>query len=552
MQFYAGPVRGPVSINKAFTFVAPNMSPLAFRLSLLAIVVVVAFGAVLDVMEVDAAQYAAMSADLLRQDNWLTFYHRGEDYLDKPPLLFWLSALSFKVFGVHNWSYKLPSILFAFLGLFSTYRFTRMFHGVDVARRAVLMLGSSAAFLLMTNDIRCDTILTGSVITAIWAGAAWLVERRWWQLVVLAAAVASGMLVKGPMGAVAPVLALGGHVALTRQWSVLRDPRWLVVLPLVALALVPMCIGLYEQFGMHGLRFYFWEQSFGRITGENRWKDDSSVLYFTHEVVWQLLPWTLFVLLGVWSALKAIIRGQRLPEYISISGAMLVLIALSLSQFKLPHYLYVIVPLFAVLGACAWSDAPPRWLRYAHVGVVVLLIMAAFWLDRWAFPGDDRWWAIGLVFLPAAVALFHVVRRSRVPLFQASFVGMIGVGLVMNAGIYPSILAYQANAQAGKWAAARELTPGRFISVGVGGTALDHYAGGTVPYMHDASGLEGPPSPGAVIYTDEQGRSSVQNRGYQPVRVVELVNYPVQLLGLEFLDPRQRERTLQKRFLLEF
>ena len=178
--------------------------------------------------------------------------------------------------------------------------------------------------------------------------------------------------------------------------------------------------------------------------------------------------------------------------------------------------------------------------------------MAAFWLDGWAFPGDDRWWAIGLVFLPAAVALFHVVRRSRVPLFQASFVGMIGVGLVMNAGIYPSILAYQANAQAGKWAAARELTPGRFISVGVGGTALDHYAGGTVPYMHDASGLEGPPSPGAVIYTDEQGRSSVQNRGYQPVRVVELVNYPVQLLGLEFLDPRQRERTLQKRFLLEF
>ena len=94
--------------------------------------------------------------------------------------------------------------------------------------------------------------------------------------------------------------------------------------------------------------------------------------------------------------------------------------------------------------------------------------------------------------------------------------------------------------------------PGRFISIGVGGTALDHYAGGTVPYMHDASGLEWPPSSGVVIYTDEQGRSSVQDRGYRPVRVIELVNYPVQLLGLEFLDPEQRKGTLEKRFLLEF
>jgi hypothetical protein len=552
MQFYAGPVRGSVFINKAFTFVASIMSPLAFRFSLLAIAVVVAFGAMLDVMEVDAAQYAAMSADLLRQDNWLMFHHRGEDYLDKPPLLFWLSALSFKVFGVHNWSYKLPSILFAFLGLFSTYRFTRLFHGVEVARRAVLMLGSSAAFLLMTNDVRCDTILTGSVITAIWAGAAWLVERRWWQLVVLAAAVASGMLAKGPMGAVAPALALGGHVVFTRQWSALRDPRVLVVPVLVALALVPMCIGLYEQFGMHGLRFYFWEQSFGRITGENRWKDDSTVLYFTHELVWQLLPWTFFVLVGIWTALKAIVRGQQQPEYISIAGAVLVLIALSLSQFKLPHYLYVIVPLYAVLGARAWSDLPPRWLRHAQVGVVVLLALAAVWLDHWAFPGDDRWWAFGLVFLPATVALSLMLLKSRVSLFQGCFVVMMGIALVMNAGIYPSILAYQANAQAGRWAASMGLMPGRFISMGVGGTALDHYAGGTVPYTHDASGLEGRPTPGTVIYTDEQGRSSIRNRGFLPVGEVELENYPVQLLGFEFLDPGQRERTLEKRFLLEF
>lgn len=65
-------------------------------------------GLMLDVMDVDASQYAAMSLELLSSDNWLHFYYRGAEYLDKPPLLFWLSAISFKLFGVSNWAYKLP------------------------------------------------------------------------------------------------------------------------------------------------------------------------------------------------------------------------------------------------------------------------------------------------------------------------------------------------------------------------------------------------------------------------------------------------------------
>jgi 4-amino-4-deoxy-L-arabinose transferase-like glycosyltransferase len=528
------------------------MSTLSFRLSIAAIVVVVGFGAVLDVMEVDAAQYAAMSADMLHQDNWLKLYHRGEDYLDKPPLLFWLSALSFKIFGIHNWSYKLPSILYAFLGLYSTYRFVRMFHGEEVARRAVLMLGSSAAFLLMTNDVRCDTILTSSVITAIWAGAAWLQERRWWQLILLTAAIASGMLVKGPMGAVAPVLALGGHVLLARQWNMLRDLRWLVVPVLVALALVPMCIGLYEQYGMHGLRFYFWEQSFGRITGENRWKDDSTALFFTHEVLWQLLPWTLFVLLGMWNTLRSMLRRERLPEYVSISGVVLVFAALSLSHFKLPHYLYVIVPLFAVLAARAWPNEPMRGQRYAQTGLVLLLAMVAFWLAWVAFPSKDRWWALALIFLPTSVALYQRIQHRGVTLFHASFVLMIGVGLVINTSIYPSILSYQANAQVGKWVAERGLGPDRFGSVAEGGTSLNFYAGFTVPFVQNASELALPVHKGQVIYTNAHGRDALVELGATPVRSTEFPNYPVQLLSVEFLDPAQRLGILERKFLLEF
>ena len=135
------------------------MSSRSVLFHLLAIMVVVALGAGLDVMEVDAAQYAGMSRDMMVSGDVLQLHYRGGDYLDKPPLLFWLSSLSFKLFGVHDWSYRLPSILFAFLGLYATYRFTLLYHAREVAIRAMLMYGCSAAFFLMCNDVRCDTIV---------------------------------------------------------------------------------------------------------------------------------------------------------------------------------------------------------------------------------------------------------------------------------------------------------------------------------------------------------------------------------------------------------
>ncbi len=526
-----------------------RMTDRGFRLSLLAIVVVVLAGSVLDVMEVDAAQYAGMSRDMLIHGDVLKLFFRGEDYLDKPPLLFWLSALSFKVFGVYDWSYRLPSILFAFLGLFSTYRFTILYHGREVARTATLFLGSSAAFFLMTNDVRCDTILMGSVITAIWLGCAWLEQGRTLQLCGSAVAVAAGLLVKGPIGALAPLIAIGCQLLFTRNLSRLRDPRLLVVPLIIGLLLLPMCIGLYQQHGVHGLRFYFWEQSFGRITGENRWKDDSTVFFFTHEVLWQLLPWTVFVLVGLWKNVRSFIRRQPMPEIASLIGAVLVFVALSLSQFKLPHYLYVIVPLFAVQGAIGSHSAAPS-ARWVQTVVMLFLWFTALLLTWVTFP-EGRWPFIALLGVLLIVAVVSTRRGGiAVALLSSSFWIMIAVGLTMNIHFYPNLLRYQANSAAGRWVSEQQLGKGRFFGMQVSGSALDYYAGYPVPWISHAGEARAVIAPGVVIYTDAEHRKELVDAGLVPVSEVMFQNYPIQLLGLKFLMPRSRDEQLAPRYLL--
>src|SRR5664279_5691325 len=69
-------------------------------------------GLFIPLMDPDAGVYASISKNMVLRNNYLELYFQGKDWLDKPHFPFWITALFFKVFGIHTWSYKLPGILF--------------------------------------------------------------------------------------------------------------------------------------------------------------------------------------------------------------------------------------------------------------------------------------------------------------------------------------------------------------------------------------------------------------------------------------------------------
>ncbi|MEO6759667.1 MAG: glycosyltransferase family 39 protein, partial [Saprospiraceae bacterium] len=260
-------------------------------------------GLFLDVMDVDASQYASIAMEMGQNGSWLQVLHRGADYLDKPPLLFWTSAASMLWFGLQNWSYKLPSLLGALAGVYAVYRFSKIFYTEQTARHAAFILASSIGLLVICNDVRTDTLLLGMTACAVWQLAEFLQFNQLKNLFWGALYVGLAMLAKGPIGLVLPAFAVGSQLLLRRDWRRLFDLRWLLGLLVVALVLSPMAWGLYQQFDLHpekelngrtsvsGLWFFFWEQSFGRITGGNVWKNDTSGFYFLHVYLWAFLPW---------------------------------------------------------------------------------------------------------------------------------------------------------------------------------------------------------------------------------------------------------------------
>ena len=188
---------------------------------------------------------------MLQNHSFLEVYHQQKDYLDKPPLLFWLSSLSFSIFGISNFAYKLPSVLILVLGIYSTYRFTMMHYDIRKAKLAALIFASSQALLLISNDVRTDCSLVGLVIFAFWQLSEFILSRSYTNLFLASLGIGGAMLAKGPIGFVLPFLGLGPAILLEKDWKAIFRPQWLLLILVVGLMILPMCIGLYRQFDLH-------------------------------------------------------------------------------------------------------------------------------------------------------------------------------------------------------------------------------------------------------------------------------------------------------------
>jgi 4-amino-4-deoxy-L-arabinose transferase-like glycosyltransferase len=511
----------------------------------------------IDIMEVDAAQYASISQEMLQSGDYLQVHHRSEDYLDKPPLLFWLTSFSFKLFGASNFSFRLPSFLFLIIGLVSTYKLASLLYDRRTGLLAVLVLYSSQAYFLFSHDVRTDTILANVVILAVWQLWVFMQERKLYSLLIGGIAVGLAMLEKGPIGVMVPVLALGSQILYKRQLKVLWRWEWLLGLVVIFLTISPMVYGLYAQFGAAGLEFYFWTQSFGRITGQSEWQDNSTIFYFVHTFLWAFLPWMFLAYFGVgkqlWLLVKNKFNGTSPTEIITLAGFLLTFIAMSLSRYKLPHYIFVVFPLVAIITAnTIYQIIDSGKFKRLFLGlqwfIWSVLWIAVGLLTFGTFP-DIKWYIllIAMVFLLGSFYFLALRKQLVDKLIYSALLTMIGVNFVLNTHFYPTLLNYQAGSVAGKYLAKLEQKP-EVYSFKIVSHGLDFYSG-QVAASIDANSLKS--ASGIWVYTNEAGKKEIEELGIKHTVVKSIIRFHVTGLTMTFLRPSTRHEALDERFLIE-
>lgn len=538
-----------------------------YHLLFAAIAIIYLFNMFIDIMEIDAAQYALISLEMSWTKNFLQIFQQGQDYLDKPPLLFWLSSLSFTVFGISNFTYKLPSVLIAILGIYSVFRYSLLFYRKEVAIMAALILASSQALFLITNDVRTDTNLLGLTIFSMWQLSAYLKERKTQNLILAAIGVGSAMLAKGPIGIVVPAAAIGFDLILKRDWKKIFNPCWILFLLIVALILVPMSYGLYTQFDLHpektvyglespsGLRFYYWTQSFGRITGDNYWSNDTGFFYFFYTILWDFQPWIFMFIPALLLKLKKLIEMKfKVPgnmEYMSTGGFILIFLALSMSNYKLPHYIFVLLPFAAVITAEFIFSLKEK--LQSRIAVFYFIIMHLFWMFIIVyfilfFPPQNFF--IPMVLLIAYsvnITVFILTVDPLRKIILPTVISITALNFMLAADFYPKLLSYQSGSSIGKYIEKNHRNKNVFC-FHHNNLALDFYARRFSKRINKErlSSLNN----GDLLVTTAKGWSEIKHDSVYTI-IEEFPSYKVSRLKLPFLIKKTRDAQISKAYLIE-
>ncbi len=542
------------------------------------ILAVCALGIGIDVMEIDAAQYASISREMYETGNYLQIHDLHADYLDKPPLLFWFNSLSIALFGANNFAVRLPALLGGVLAVWSVFGFAKIFYSRNVAYWAALMLGASQAMILITHDVRCDTLLMAFTALAFWQLAEGFEGRKkWFNFLLGFTGVALAMLAKGPVALVLTALAFGFHFAVRRDWRQFLRSEYLWGIAWVLLLLAPMTWGLYQQFDLHpgkliekvpiqsGVRFFYWTQSFGRITGESVWNNGAGFGFLFQNMLWAWLPWIVFFVPALFDALRKValplfgknnISTASRPEFISTGAFVLGYLAMGSSRYQLPHYIFITFPMVAVLTARWCAQVAPQMAKKWHwsfgilIGlqwvVVVGLWVAAFLLCIITFP--SAFWVGYLVLsLLAFVVFFWRKGRTFEGLKWASVATILSVNVVMNGHFYPTLLTYQASSNLGHWLYARPELAQKVVAYEYSLlNAVSFYANRYIPSQSDIQQLRS----GAVVITSFDGIRYLNEAKKEYEILYQNKCYHISLLTPAFLNPARREKTLMAYYVL--
>ncbi|HMG15115.1 MAG TPA: glycosyltransferase family 39 protein [Saprospiraceae bacterium] len=536
-------------------------------------------GLFIDIMDIDAAQYALIAKEMYHNHSYLEVYLQGSDYLDKPPLLFWTAVLFFKIFGVYDWAFRLPSILITILGIYSTYRFTKLYYPESTARLAALISASCQAFFLMNHDIRTDSLLTGLVSFTFWQMAEFDKSNKLKYILLAGLGVGLAMLSKGPIGLVVPGTAFLFHYLLNQDWKKILRWQYLPALVIIGLVLLPMSYGLYTQFDLHpekivydlkgpsGLRFFYWTQSFGRITGEIYWNNHPDTFFLVHNFMWSFLPWSLLFMVAFFVSLvdkiKQLIRKETNVEWITTAGFLLIFIFLSMSNYQLPHYTFVIHPLAAIILASFIDSRVLNSIGLRKTLIVLFLFTVVGILTVGIFMfgvyfTQHAVFSFTLFIGISGLAIYTLFKKSidyslRLVIAGAMLIGVTNI--ILNSVTYPQILKFQSYSMIAKYVneQAKSGTENKLIFYKIDPYfAGEFYSNATVHKEGNLSNLSKLLIPGkSWIVTDSLHKDEVIRLfPYKQEKVFQ--DYHVSTLKPDFLNPLKRNNVVESRYLLTY
>lgn len=370
--------------------------------------------------DVDAVQ-AQIARNMLESGDWVTARLDRVDYLEKSPMVYWAMAISYRIFGVHDWAARLPLALCVVLLCWVTYRFGRWAFSGLAGMYAGVALATCIGLYLFTRILIPDAMVTLTITGAIWA---WLrllepdagnenedeAHPRCWAAI-MGLCFGVGLLLKGLIAIVFPIITGVVFMIVTRQalslsaWRKLKPLLVFVVMILIAApwhVLAALRNPPYFAFSMHSgpgeyrgfFWFYFFNEHLLRFLNLRYPRDYNTVpraLFWLFNLIW-LFPWSAYLPAAVKLSYRADTRAARV-RLIALCWISCVMVFFTFSTTQ-EYYSMPIYPALALLiGSALDSDSrflrPARWIIFTISAIACAALAGVlFWVRNIPAPGD--------------------------------------------------------------------------------------------------------------------------------------------------------------------
>lgn len=361
----------------------------------------------LPLLEPDEGRYAEIAREMLEKMDFITPHLNYVKYFEKPPLLYWLNALSISLFGRNEFAARFPTAVAGLLGILLTYHIGRKIFGRREALFSALVLGTSVGYLAQGRMNIIDMTLTFCMTAALGCFLIAVQDREkrkglYFHLFYLFAALT--VLAKGLIGLVLPGAVIFFYVAFTRQWRLLREMRLATGVPLFLLVCAPWFI-LVSIDNPEFARFFFIHEHVERFLTKihNHYQP---LWYFIPVLLGCMFPWSLFLPAAVLRLRKENLFSPGSPVLFLSLWVVVVFSFFSLSGSKLIPYILPIFPAVALLIGRTFSLACEEGEKTLRINALVVAFVASI--------------------LGAGVVLYpFVAQRPKLGVFEVSVMGAV-------------------------------------------------------------------------------------------------------------------------------
>ena len=393
-----------------------------------------------DLWAPDEPRYAQIAKEIVSRGDWILMHINGRVYGDKPPLFFWLMALSSYLWsGFTSFSTRFPSALFGTLTVLLTFLFGKKLYSSWTGFISGLMLATSLHFAYLSTRVNIDATLTFFTTASLFCFFSWHREnqseeirhRRRRSILIYGfyVGMAFATLAKGPIGFILPLLVSLVYLLVQKDFQEMKRMKWISGIPLM-LAII---LAWYLPAVWAGGKTYVEQNLFRHTTQAYRtgWTHPQPFCYYLYSFPVAFFPWIFFLPSSMFYGWCRSMVAKR-KEFLFLFAWFIVLfVFFSLSRSKRTLYLLPLFPAASLMVGKLWSDLIQQtmdrfkreWISFPLAGFSGLVLVAGValpWVVAKKSP-DFLFYSLPVAFLFAAwgatLMILWLYRYHRAILF---------------------------------------------------------------------------------------------------------------------------------------